>query len=50
MKDPDVHEVPVPLDIMLATYNNKLNSTSVDDEEKINEKDCEYPDDDVDWT
>ena len=38
MKDPDVYEVPIPLDIMLATYNNKLNSTSVDDEEKNNEK------------
>ena len=38
MDDPDVYEVPLPLDIMLATYNSKLNSTSVDDEEKNNEK------------
>ena len=34
MNDPDVYEVPLPLDIMLANYNNKLNSTNVDDEEK----------------
>ena len=39
MHDPEVYEVPIPLDIMLATYNNKLNSTNVDDEEKNNEID-----------
>ena len=34
MNDPDVYEVPLPLDIMLANYYSK----PVDDEEKNNEQ------------